>query len=78
MVNQKAPRVWCEARWLGSEDSLDFHAFWTEAHGIHIAGWLIGLCGITDLDVVQASVLKCTKDIDTGGSRFHESSAGWV
>ncbi len=55
---ETSPDVWAENRWIGSEDSLDFHAFWLSCHAIYIAGYLIGIRGMQDLVEVQRLIFQ--------------------
>ena len=53
-----APACSVLSRWLGSEDSLNFTAFWLACHALFMAGVLIGWLGISDLELVQAIILE--------------------
>ncbi len=52
-----APEVWAQSRWLGSEEALNFYGFWLGCHGIFAAGFLIGIMGIEDLNLVLVLVI---------------------
>ena len=56
------PATWALHRWLGSEDSVDWHAWWLSFNGLYIAGVLMGWQGMTDIE----EVIKRMKEIMHG------------
>ena len=53
---ETTPELWAENRWIGSEDSFDWHSFWMNCNCIYVAGFLIGVKGV-DLDRVQSIII---------------------
>ena len=50
------PEAWAENRWLGSEEAADWHMLWLSLHGLYVAGYLIGIRGMTDLEKVERTM----------------------
>ena len=76
---EEPPKVWSENRWLGSEDALDFAAWWLNLNFLLIAGILIGWFKLTIAKVISlmqawSSAPEVNIDMSFNGGSFEETT----